>query len=280
MNYPLIERAERMREVLTTHGIDLAQALLIIVVGLIAIQWTMKKLKIYLERVMSNRAKAATIMYIIYILLLVVVVTSALVELGFDTRIVLRMLVIISLAAIAIIILFRPYIPTLPFKVGNTVKVGSLLGKIEATTMIHTRMRTFDGKTVFIPNSKILNDFVINYHFTPTRRIKIDIPIRHFKDMLPVKQILESVMVEDPRVLLKPARPVVYVLNVEEGCIKMGARCWVKNPKFWVARCDLLEKMLLRLSHEGVRLAYRRKVVQIVNEETGETSVELDSQAV
>jgi small conductance mechanosensitive channel len=150
--------------------------------------------------------------------------------------------------------------------VGNTVKVGDLLGKIEATTLVHTRIRTFDGKTVFIPNEKILRDFVINYNVTPTRRIKIDIPIRHIRDILRTKQLLEKIMVADPRVLEKPARPVVYTINLVEGCVMLGARCWVNNAKFWVAKCDLLEKMLLALDHEGVALAFRHKAVRLFHE--------------
>jgi small conductance mechanosensitive channel len=58
--------------------------------------------------------------------------------------------------------------------------------------------------TVFIPNEKILRDFVINYQVTPTRRIKLDIPIRYIRDILRTKQLLENIMVEDPRVLENP----------------------------------------------------------------------------
>ena len=91
--------------------------------------------------------------------------------------------------AVGVIILFRPLIPTLPFKVGNTVRTGDLLGKIEATTILNTRMRTFDGKTFFVPNRKILDDIVINYHFTKTRRIKIDVGIRYDQDLMKAKQL-------------------------------------------------------------------------------------------
>jgi small conductance mechanosensitive channel len=265
MQSKLAERVERLGQVMSEHGIELIQALFILVVGLLLIQFTMKKLKLFLDKKMQDRAKSATIQYVVYILLLVMIVTVTMVEAGFDSRNVLRLLIVISLVSVAIIILFRPYIPTLPFKVGNTVKVGGLLGKIEATTMIHTRMRTFDGKTVFIPNSKIVNDYVINYHYTPTRRVKLNFPIRNFEDMMPVKQLLEQIMIEDPRVLQKPARPVVYILNADTGFVEVGARCWVDNTKFWLARCDLLEKMLIRLHQEGIELAYRRKVIQLLN---------------
>ena len=261
-----VERLKRIGVVLGQHGAEMIQALLILVIGLILIHWLMKRFKIFLDKTIANRSKAATIISSLYVFLITVILAAVLVQLGIDGRNVIRVVIIISLIAIALIVLLRPYIPTLPFRVGNTVKVGDLLGKIEATTLVHTRIRTFDGKTVFIPNEKILRDFVINYNVTPTRRIKIDIPIRHIKDILRTKQLLEKIMVADPRVLEKPARPVMYTLNLVEGCVMLGARCWVENAKFWVAKCDLLEKMLLALDREGIALAFRRKVIRVFHD--------------
>ena len=266
MDGTTVERLKRVGVVLADNGAEMIQALLILVIGLILIHWLMKRLKIFLDKALTNRSRAATIISSLYVFLITVILAAVLVQLGIDGRNVIRVVIIISLIAIALIILLRPYIPTLPFKVGNTVKVGDLLGKIEATTLVHTRIRTFDGKTVFIPNEKILRDFVINYNVTPTRRIKIDIPIRHIRDILRTKQLLEKIMVADPRVLEKPARPVVYTINLVEGCVMVGARCWVNNAKFWVAKCDLLEKMLMVLDREGVALAFRRKAVRVFHE--------------
>jgi small conductance mechanosensitive channel len=266
MDGTTVERLKRVGVVLADNGAEMIQALLILVVGLILIHWLMRRLKIFLDKALTNRSKAATIISSLYVFLITVILAAVLVQLGIDGRNVIRVVIIISLIAIALIVLLRPYVPTLPFKVGNTVKVGDLLGKIEATTLVHTRIRTFDGKTVFIPNEKILRDFVINYNVTPTRRIKIDIPIRHIKDLLRTKQLLEKIMVADPRVLQKPARPVVYTINLVEGCVMLGVRCWVDNAKFWMAKCDLLEKMLLTLDREGVALAFRRKAIRVFHE--------------
>ena len=88
------------------------------------------------------------------------------VEFGAKPVNLLRLLTIIALIVTGVMIFLKPFIPTLPFKVGNTVKAGNLLGKVEAITFLNTRMRTFDGKTFFVPNRQILNDIVINYQFT------------------------------------------------------------------------------------------------------------------
>ncbi|MFO7740254.1 MAG: mechanosensitive ion channel family protein, partial [Desulfatiglandaceae bacterium] len=161
--------------------------------------------------------------------------------------------------------LFRPYIPSLPFKVGNTIKTGNLFGKVEATTFLNTRLRTFEGLTVFVPNSKILNDYVINYHFTPTRRVKLDVGIGYDQDVLRAKQVMEAIMVEDPRVKTKP-RPVVYVLNLADSCVQLGGRCWVENMKYWVTKCDLVEKVKLRFDQEGIVIAYPQRDVHLYHE--------------
>lgn len=272
------EKVERLRLMITNYGADMIQALIILVLGLLTLQFLMRKLRIFMDSRMKDRMRATTILGIIYILAFVTIVAAALITVGFDSRNLMRLIIMIGLGAIVILIVLRPYLPTLPFKVGNTVKIGSLLGKIEATTMLHTRMKTFDGKTVFIPNSKILNDFVINYHYTPTRRLKIDIPIRHIKDILKSKQIMESIMIEDPRVLLKPARPVVYTINLVNGCITIGARCWVENAKFWVTQCELLEKVLCAFEFAKITLAGRRQAIRLFHETALQISGKKDDQ--
>jgi small conductance mechanosensitive channel len=159
------------------------------------------------------------------------------------------------LIVVAIILMCRPCIPSLPFVVGNTVKTGDMLGKIEATNFLNTRMRTFDGRTVWIPNRKIINDYLINYHYTPTRRIHLDMVIRYDQDLMKAKQVLETIMLADARVKPTP-RPVVYVIHLKPDGVGLGGRCWVDNLKYWRTRCELLEKAKLGFDHHGITFAH------------------------
>ena len=249
------EKYKAMGDLIASQGQHFVIALFILVVGLIVIKQGSKLLRRLLERLALKPQTVSTVSSIISIIVLVIVVATALEQLGMNSLVIRRVLFLVSLTVIGIIAIFRPLIPALPFKVGNTVKVGDLLGKIEATTILNTRMRTFDGRTVFIPNSKIINDFVINYHFTDTRRIKVDVGIGYDQDILKAKQVLETIMIEDPRVKVTP-RPTVYVLNLANGCVQLGGRCWVDNVKYWTTRCELIEKTKLRFNHEGITIAF------------------------
>lgn len=250
-----MSKLQNIGAVLRDHGQHLVLALVVIIVGFLAIKWINKGLRAILEKIISNKALVSTICNVINVLLMLIVIIAALVEVGLPVRPIIQLLIIVALCVICLIILFRPFLPTLPFKVGNTVKAGNLLGKVEATTFLNTRMKTFDGKTFFVPNRQILDDIVINYHFTKTRRVKINVGIRYDQDLMKAKQVLEAVMIEDPRVKVKP-RPVVYTLNLGNNAVELGARCWVANSKFWVTKCDLVEKIKLRFDYEGIAFAY------------------------
>jgi small conductance mechanosensitive channel len=269
-----ITRFTKIGEVMTLYGKDILLALVILVVGLIAAKMVNRLLRQLLQRLTSNVSLISTISNTVYILILVFVVAAALHQAGVDVLVIRRVLAAIILAAVALIILLRPYIPTLPFKVGNTIKTGELLGRVEAITMLNTRLRTFDGKTVYVPNRKILDDYVINYHFTPTRRFELDIGIRYDQDILKAKQALETIMIEDPRVKTNP-RPVVYVLDLADSCVELSARGWVENLKYWKTKCDLLEKAKLRLDQEGIVIAFPQRDVHIYHE-TGSTALPVE----
>jgi small conductance mechanosensitive channel len=238
-------------EILTQHGAHMVRALAILIVGMLVVRWIDKGLR----RLIATHPIGATICNLVYFLLVAAVVSAALVMFGYIPINVIRLLGIIVLVVVAVRMFLRPFIPTLPFKVGNTVKTGDLLGRVEAITFINTRLRTFDGKTVFVPNTRIFKDVVINYHFTQTRRVKINVNIRYDQDLLKAKQVLEAVMVEDPRVKAKPSA-VVYVLNLAASWVELGGRCWVDNQDYWFVRCDLVEKTKLRFDREGIRFAF------------------------
>jgi len=259
-----IKKIESLRDIMMSHGIELITSVGVLILGILAARWIQRALRQGLGRVTDNKTVVSVICNVIYVLMLVAVVLVSAVEAGLQVKPIIRLFILFSMITVGVIVVFRPFIPSLPFQVGNTVKIGDLLGKIEATTILNTRLRTFDGKTFFVPNRQILNDIVINYHFSKTRRIKINVGIRYDQDLMKAKQVLESIMIEDLRVEVKPG-PVVNVLNLTNNCVELGARCWVDNMKYWQTKCDLIEKTKHRFDHEGIVIAFPQLDVHCYN---------------
>lgn len=50
-----------------------------------------------------------------------------------------------------------------PFDVNDTVEIGDNFGKVKALEFRYTKLKTFDGKDVYIPNSDVLTEPVTNF---------------------------------------------------------------------------------------------------------------------
>jgi small conductance mechanosensitive channel len=252
----------KLGEIVMLHGRVLLFALVYLVAGLLAVKLAVNFLKRILDRFVANKAMVATIANTVFVLLAAIVFVVALEQAGARSIVVDRILAAAALVITAIILLFRPLIPTLPFKVGNMVQLGALVGKVEAITLIHTRLKSFDGKTYFIPNHLILTGIVVNYHFTPERQIRLSVAIRYSDDLLKAKKILTELMTADPKVQEKPV-PKVYLVNLGDNGVELSARCWVENPKYWAVRCGLLERIKLRFDQEGIVIPFPQRDVHL-----------------
>ncbi|MFH1033332.1 MAG: mechanosensitive ion channel family protein [Pseudomonadota bacterium] len=199
-----------------------------------------------------------------YFLVLLAGVMAALHHLGLHYRSLARGLLVLVLIISALYMVLRPFVPTLPFRIGEIILAANIYGKVEAISFLHTRLRTFDGKVVFVPNGKILKDTLINYHTTPYRRVDLDVTVRYEDDLDRARQVMVEIMQGDERVLDKPA-PTVFVLKLGEHGVHLGGRCWVANLKYWKARCDMLELVKKRFDQEPrVSLAYPRQEVALL----------------
>lgn len=253
---------EELRDLVTNSGPDGVLAILILIVGLVLANRMTRILYKFLLRYIPKQSTVTIICIIFTLLAAMVVIALASIQVGLSPRPIIRMMIIGSFVVIGIILLIGPLLPTLPFKAGQMVRLGEYIGVVESTTLLNTRLRTFDGKVVYVPNRKILDDIIINYHHTKTRRIAIDIGIGFFEDLIKAKQVLEEIMIADPRVLPKPS-PGTMVLTIGESTIQLGARCWVANENFWVTKCDLTEKIKLRFDCEGISFAFNQLDVHL-----------------
>jgi hypothetical protein len=82
MQNNLMDRLTQAGITLQQHGAEMIQALLILVVGLAALHWLMRRLKTLFDKMFVNRARAATVFSCIYVLLLTSIIAITLVQLG------------------------------------------------------------------------------------------------------------------------------------------------------------------------------------------------------
>ena len=116
-------------QIVTIYGKNVLVGLLILVAGLILTRVLIKNFRRLLQRFTGNRSFISTVSTSLHLILVIIVVAQALHYVGVEPIIIRRIFIAITLAAVGLIVLFRPFIPTLPFKVGNTIRPGIFWGK-------------------------------------------------------------------------------------------------------------------------------------------------------
>ncbi len=192
-----------------------------------------------------------------HILVLLIGALVVLNFIGFPAPLLFRVIMVIVMVGIAAFVIAKPYIPKLPLKKGDVVMIGGAMGKVDLISVMYTRLRTFDGKMVYIPNHKVLNDQVVNTSLRPKRRLDIDFYIPYEADVKKVKEIVLEILKESEIVQEKPV-PRVVIDKFAPGYMEMKARFWVEKKYALVGRWGLNEKIMARFDEEGITMASPR----------------------
>lgn len=240
-----------------SYGPQVLRAIVLMVVIVLVARVAGRSLKALLMRFKISEAKATTAITLMHVGLLSVMILVFLHLLGFNAMVLYRLVAMIVMLLLVAYILLKPYMPQVPFVVGNVIKAGNSVGTVQAITFLHTKLKTFDGKIVIIPNHKVLNDLVINYHANPYRRVDVEFFIRYGEDLDQVRATVLAAMAKDERVL-QQYDPRVVVKDMKPGYVEMQTRFWVERKHVLVIKWAINEAIIKALAQAGVPMAAER----------------------
>ena len=238
-------------------GPMVVKAMILLVMLLFLVKYLGRFVAMLLIRAGLPERKAAYSVTGLHILVLLIGALVVLNLVGFPGALLFRVIMIIVMVTLAAYVIAKPYIPQLPFKKGNLIQVAGAMGIVDSITIMHTCIRTLDGKMIFVPNHKVLNDQVTNSSARPNRRLDIDFFIPYDQDVDKVKGLVDEILKEDEKVLEKPV-PRVVIDKFSPNFMEMKARFWVQRKYALTGRWGLNEKIKSKFDEEGIQMATPR----------------------
>ncbi len=163
-----------------------------------------------------------------------------------------------NLASGIMLVIFRQ------IKVGQFVEGGGASGTVEKIGIFNTTLVTIDNKVVYIPNSKLINDNIINYNEKEIRRVDMVFGISYNDDMSRAKTIINSILSADSRILKDPP-PQVVVAKLDESSVNINVRPWVKTADYWDVHFDLLELIKKKFDEEKITIPFPQRDIHLHN---------------
>ena len=117
-----------------------------------------------------------------------------------------------------------------PFKLGDWVQVGKFFGRVVDITWADTVLMTPDNETVYVPNSKITQNIIVNKTTPGGTRIAISIVISRALDLSEVEKALLDIGSELKEELIPEFVPEVRVTNLGAQSVRLALLLRINNP--------------------------------------------------
>lgn len=232
LNYKLIET-----ENLTITVYSILLAAIIVIVGITITRITKGVFRRLIKRERIERGAGWSLFLVIKYLLWVVLVLIILETFGVKISIFLASIAalligvgmgiqqVFSDVSSGIIILIERHL-----KVGDVIQIeDGTVGKVLSIGIRSSKIKTRDDIIMIIPNSKFVNDKVINWSLIDEKtRFHVDVGVSYGSDVELVENILTECAAKSPEITTAP-KPFVRFYEFGESSLNFQLYFWVEN---------------------------------------------------
>ena len=267
------EKIQNITEMVMPYLINLGIAIAIFIIGkwlarritniVVSILKRIKGIDVTLVKFIEN---------IIYYILMMVVILTALSKLGVETT---SFFAILGAAGLAIglalkdslgnfasgvmLILFKP------FRVGDFVTVAGVSGTVNEISIFSSILTTGDNQRMIVPNGAIIAGTIVNVNANPTRRVDLVVGIGYDDDIRKAKDVLTNILESNDKILQEKGLTVA-VSELADSSVNFVVRAWVNTPDYWAVKFALTEQVKLRFDQEGISIPYPQQDVHHHNQ--------------
>lgn len=246
-------------------------ALICLVIGLRLVKWIMKVVRKSFGKSKLDPTVASFLGSIISILLYILVFITVISIMGIQVTSFVTLLgtagVAIGLAVQGSLSNFAGGVLILilkPFVIGDYIKEDTHgnEGTVISIDIFYTRIRTFDGKVVVIPNGTLSNTSLTNLTKQEKRRIDLVVPVEYDADLRNVKKVLQDVVTSEPMVLQE--EPIDIALDeFGDSALTVLVHVWVPTDAYWKTKWNLMEHIKLAFDAEKICIPFNQLDVHL-----------------
>lgn len=270
---PVVEASTNTVETIQTMGIEYGMkilgALIIIVVGM----WVAKQLTKVIVKVMEGQKVDTTLIGFVsslaHVALQAFVIIAALEKLNVKTA---SFIAVLGAAGLAIGLALQGSLSNFasgvlmiifkPFKVGDLVDAGGVLGTVREIGIFTTHVDTLDNKKTIVPNAKLMSDNITNYSANPTRRVDMEAGISYGDDIDKARSAIEAVLKEVPGILETPA-PDIFVSEMADSSVNFKVRPWCKPDDYWAVYFGVTEGIKKKFDADDITIPFPQRDVHL-----------------
>jgi MscS family membrane protein len=150
------------------------------------------------------------------------------------------------------------------YKVGDRVEMGGVYGDVYEIKPRYTKIKTLNNTVITIPNSKVINEQIINYAVPDTTvRVKIPVSVAYGTDPKQVEKIVLEIAGKTPLILKEPIAAVRFT-EYASSSQNFELLVWIKHYDDRHPVIDqVFREIFARFRNEGIEIPFNQMDVHI-----------------
>ena len=158
-----------------------------------------------------------------------------------------------------------------PFEIGDWIELDDYEGTVTEITVFDTRLQTFDGEYVVVPNDVVSSQSVVNRSRKGRLRVEVDVGVDYDTDPERAAEVAREA-VRDLDETLRVPTPQVVLKEFGDSAVVLGVRVWIGNPsarRRWRARTAVIEAVKRAFDAEGLKIPFPQRELMAREETEG-----------
>jgi small-conductance mechanosensitive channel len=153
-----------------------------------------------------------------------------------------------------------------PVHVGDKIEFGTTIGEVSEIGIRSSKVRTYTGADIIVPNSQLVTDQVINWTFSDRlRRIDLPFGVNYGAEPCKVIELAERTARSNSRIL--PSKPCVCLFTgYGDSSINFELRAWTDQFDDWaVIRSELAVAVYNAICASEFYFPFPQREVRMLN---------------
>ncbi|GAA5482336.1 mechanosensitive ion channel family protein [Haloferula sargassicola] len=147
-----------------------------------------------------------------------------------------------------------------PFEKGDVVEIAGIIGLVEEIGLMALTVRTFDNRSVRIPNETLVKTNVITVTRYPIRRIDTEVGVAYDESIGKVMEVLKQVADAHPCVLDEPS-PLVIFTGFGDSSLNFLLGTWGAKEDFLTVKNEIPLRIKEAFDREGIEIPFPHVVL-------------------
>ena len=142
-----------------------------------------------------------------------------------------------------------------PFELGDIIEVDGIAGTVDTIGLLALTLRTFDNRSVRIPNETLVKTQLINVTRHPIRRFNLDIGVAYDENIGHVLKVMQEVAEANLQSLNEPD-PLIIFTGFGDSSLNFLLGAWCVQEDYGTLRNTLPRELKERFDKENIEIPF------------------------